>query len=225
MINIEVFDLRLSTNNGVCTQSIILDDGNKFINVTCNNNTDFIKFYPFETDTSCLSLTLSNSSHDGYFWFKFTAIGSVSIECPPISCSTITAPTLTTEATTKGSTTTTSRTTTDDQQIYTLTTESTTMTTESTTMTTESTTRESTTRESTTSKTSSTDDQLIYIPLGVVLFLIVLCVVLVLCNKNKCMLWRKSRIYPLTDLGIEYRPRAEIPDAEENMSYYNIYNH
>lgn len=73
IINMEVLDLRLSSNNGICTQSIILEDGNKFINVTCNNNTDFIKGSYFETNTSCLNLTLSNTSDDGYFWFKFTS--------------------------------------------------------------------------------------------------------------------------------------------------------
>ncbi|XP_056016959.1 uncharacterized protein LOC130053621 [Ostrea edulis] len=104
MIKIEVFDLRLFSDNGSCTQMIILDDGNRHINLTCNNNIHFLKGFFFETNTSCLNLTLSNASADGYFWFKFTVAeihGFLHIECPPISCTNPITPKPTTEATSK----------------------------------------------------------------------------------------------------------------------------
>jgi hypothetical protein len=72
MIKIEVLDLRLSSDNGGCMQKIILDDGNRFINITCSENTQFAKGFFFETNTSCINLTLFNPNENGYFWFKFT---------------------------------------------------------------------------------------------------------------------------------------------------------
>ncbi|XP_048770817.2 uncharacterized protein LOC125676970 [Ostrea edulis] len=97
IIELEVLDLRLSSDNNGCTQTITLDNGTDIISVTCKNNTNFTKDFVFPTNTSCLTLTVSNSSGGGYFWFKFTNADtireSIRIECSPVVATpTITSP-------------------------------------------------------------------------------------------------------------------------------------
>lgn len=71
IVEIEVLDLRLASDNNGCTQTITLDKGDSILYITCNDNSNFTKGSVFETNTSCFTLTVA--SDGGYFWFRFTS--------------------------------------------------------------------------------------------------------------------------------------------------------